>query len=324
MIIKHNKTAAVALLAMVMLASIQFITGCKSAVSVISPEKQADVIDLNQIEMVSRQESEKALYVKQDENGNYYVKFNLQYSKSGINVIQAIKSGKIIFHQIVIMSADGRKIGSDSINFHSFDVTLSDTKSIIQDDKGRKDITRSKQQKPPELESVEYGDNDQVPQIIGLDKPEINTYVAIFIELWYIQPYFGDICYSGQSDVIESSRIDRVFDRLKKENNTKLKKMRDDYQEALDTKLKDGVRLTTKNLPVIPKFPSYKKGDPQIMQLEEEMRKTIDDLNGRYKSPTLPLKDNADKYNNTADFGNKLYFRVWKLISIPKYYKLVR
>lgn len=323
---KHIKNLAGAPGVSMLLASLFLVTACSKSVvrTVIPPEKETETIDLNKIEMVSRSKDEKVLLVKQDSKGKYYIKFYLKYQGSGINVINSIRSGKIIFHQIVIKDARGEELGSDSINFHSFDVTLKDTRSMVQDDSGRQEITLAKQQKEPELENIEYSDSDAVPQIVGVKRmPDLIYPVAVYIEIWYIQPFFSDICYKGQGDVLSSSRIDKIFNKIDEENKKKLHEIRTKYEVELKNEMKKK-RLTAKNLPVIEKFPSYKKGNPKLDQYQNEMKEVINSLNTSHVNPAKEVKVEGSPYHNVADFGNKLNFRIWKLISIPKYYKLAK
>lgn len=285
----------------------------------------SEEINLNNIGMrpLGASGSEDSIIeIRKNSKGNPVALLELDYKNSGLNVIQAIKNGKILEHHIVIMDSRGREIGRAPVNFIAFEVeeitsSVQSQKLLFTDSGSEVEYDRSDRPEPQPLERKArlkvYEDGANVPQYVELEKaPGSGDVVSIYLELVYIEPFYSELCGSSQKDCPQVEKI--AFRQVRQDNSQTIQKIEDRVNESLkrtpDGREAEVVSLESDTLVFRLKKPvaDYKAG------IQREIKR----LNQRPAN-----NEKNDPYvNYTAKGGDYLHYREWKLLTVPRYFQI--
>ena len=285
----------------------------------------SEEINLNNIGMRplgARSANQSIIEIRKNSEGNPVALLELDYKNSGLNVIQEIKKGKILEHNIVIMDSRGREIGRAPINFIAFEVeeissSVQSQKLLFTDSGSEVEYDKSDRPEEQPLERRAhlkvYEDGASVPQYVELKQaPEDGTTVSIYLELVYIQPYYSELCKAEQADCPSVEKV--AFKEVHKDNAETMseieEKVNETLQKSREGKEAEVVALESDALVFRLKKPveDYKAG----------IKKQIKNLNKRPGDNT----ENDPYVNYTAKGGDYLHYREWKLLTVPRYFTI--
>ncbi|MCB1140320.1 MAG: hypothetical protein KDK23_16300 [Leptospiraceae bacterium] len=288
------------------------------------PDYSAE-INLNNIGMqplgAARNDS-RVIEIRQNSQGNPVALLELDYQNSGINVIQEIKNGRILEHNIVIMDAQGREIGRAPINFIAFEVeeitsSVQSQKLLFTDSGSEVEYDKSDRPEPQPLERRArlkvYEDGARVPQYVELNRaPENGSTISIYLELVYIQPFYSELCQSDDKDCPSVERV--AFRQVRQDNEETMEEIEDKVNKTLQRTSKGNeaevVALESDALVFRLKKP--------VEEYKEGIKKSIKNLNRR----PLTNEENDPYVNYTARGGDYLHYREWKLLTVPRYFRI--
>ena len=282
-------------------------------------------INLNNIGMQplgASSSNNQIIEIRKNSEGNPVALLELDYKNSGINVIQEIKNGKILEHNIVIMDSQGREIGRAPINFIAFEVeeitsSVQSQKLLFTDSGSEVEYDKSDRPEPQPLERRArlkvYEDGARVPQYVELSRtPESGSTISIYLELVYIQPFYSELCNSSQNDCPAVERV--AFKEVRKDNEETMSEIEDKVNKTLqrtgEGNEAEVVALESDALVFRLKKP--------VEEYKEGIKKEIKKLN---KRPSTN-QENDPYVNRTARSGDFLHYREWKLLTVPRYFQI--
>ncbi|MEQ8352919.1 MAG: hypothetical protein RH862_15635 [Leptospiraceae bacterium] len=282
-------------------------------------------INLNNIGMQplgAASKNSQIIEIRKNSEGNPVALLELDYKNSGLNVIQEIKNGKILEHNIVIMDSQGREIGRAPINFIAFEVeeitsSVQSQKLLFTDSGSEVEYDKSDRPEPQPLERRArlkvYEDGARVPQYVELSRsPESGTTVSIYLELVYIQPFYSELCQSGQNDCPSVERV--AFKAVKKDNEETMSEIEERVNKSLQ---RSGEGNEAEVVALESDALVFRLKKP-VEDYKEGIKREIKKLN---KRPTTN-QDNDPYVNHTARSGDYLHYREWKLLTVPRYFQI--
>ena len=310
------------------LALVVLLTSCASK-NVKEAQTFKSPIDLAKIVMEPTDApSDSVLPVRRNAAGDYYVLLNLNYAESNINVVEAIKNGNILAHRIVIKNSQGEEIGWDTINFQAYNVrkitTITTPSNVLLTRDGKKAVEESASAEKVKyvFEEQQYTDTDKIPQTIFLNskyRPGSDSWVSIYAEIFYIQPVLGELCpVVGSGDTFDATCFnvqDRIFKTVREDNKVHIDKLRGELGQDPDTLTKLTIpkkETGTEGLATGSDHPDaeYQK----ILKTKEFYKATIE-------KEVSEINESGRRINPVKD---KLYYQEWRLVSVPRYFQLVR
>lgn len=296
--------------------------GCTRNVRMESVPLPAEVIDMNRIRLypvpLGDGTAIKVLYLEKNSKKQPYLRMNLNYKEAGLNLIEAIKDGDILFHRIIVRNEKGQLLGQSTINFtavniKSTTITKEEQSMVITDSMNEIEVGESVKEGTvvrKEYSLKTFTDEDNVPQTIPLKTvPKTGSYINVYIEIAYLRPYLHELCPVEEKDSCPAA------------TDLAMRTVREENKQVLDE--------------IIEK---YKKGEEGPFRFEparsadhyrQAVRKTVDEINQSSDKPPEGMRvqdvnGNPEKtYTNIASFGSRLYYREWKLVSPPAYFKIV-
>jgi hypothetical protein len=285
-------------------------TGCKTQKKLVPPAKQVEDIDLSKIIMlaqrsapsqnpgVSSESRDLKLHITKD--GRYYVILYLSFKGAGINVIESIKKGQILFNRIYIKDESGKELAKDAINFQAFlkeETTITEDVFIESLEGNKASILQTgKPSVKVDWKEKVYTENDTIPHVLFIPRNLLSsndTQVTIYLELTYIEPFIHELCEEEQANCPKIESM--IFN---------------DVRYNIAGKMRESQKLSGSSK-------QSTDGDSQRFKLsqadqekyEKMIKNSIDKLNGNF----------PDKVAGT---NTKAYFRRWKLVTDPRNYIL--
>mgnify|MGYP006996006169 CR=1 FL=1 len=245
-----------------------------------------------------------------------YLLLNLSFAGSGLNVIEEIKKGHILFHKIVVRDAAGRVLGEEPINFQVIKMTetrlkQSESDVYISPDNQQIKIGDEKHNQEVVRRSYTiraYSEDEPVAQVIRLrELPDSNTPISIYVVLHYVQPILLEVCkeFDGTSCPMAEHY---TFRETKEELQKMLQLIKAAYQKQED-------------------LPGFQLKNPPEWY-RKQMKENISRINELKQEPpghirVLNVSNEESKlYANVGSFGSRLYYREWKLLSEPTYFRV--
>lgn len=300
-----------------------------------SPEIPPEIIDMNRIRMEPVDSTSNDLEIRyyddqkleqttdqktktdlKTDKAKPYLFLNLTFYGAGINVIEEIKKGRILFHKIVVRDSSGRVLGEEPINFQATKMSTtriqkSESDVYISNDNERIPLSEEEKSKDVIRRSYtmrSFTENDKVPQVIRLrELPDPNSYVSVYVVIYLVEPVLKEVC--RQIDGNSCPVVDYyTFREIREELNSLMQEIRRAYERQED----------------IPAFALKEPTD----SYRSQMKQNLDDLNTRFHLPPNDIKvinlanSTANLYSNVANFGSRVYYREWKLLSEPTYFRV--
>lgn len=297
-------------------AALLVAAGCASPVRMSSPEIPPEIIDMNRIRMEPTDAGRDLEVRYGGEKDKPYLLLNLTFQGAGLNVIEEIKRGRILFHKIVVRDSAGRVLGEEPINFQAVKMTetrVQQTESQVYITPDNERIRLGNDDTAPEVlrrsfNILTYRETDRVPQVIRLrEMPDPNSHISVYVVIHMIEPLMKEVCPESQGDVCPGAEY-FTFRDIKEELTGLLQQIRQAYEKQND-------------------LPAFKLKNPDEYYTKQ-MRENIDRLNRSKNTPgsNIRVLDLANQpsamYANVASFGSRVYFREWKLLSEPTYFRL--
>lgn len=264
----------------------------------------------------------RIIEIRENSEGNPVALLELDYQNSGLNVIQEIKNGRILEHHIVIMDAQGREIGRAPINFIAFEVdeitsSVQSEKLLFTDSGSQVEYEKSDRPRPQPLQRRArlkvYEDGARVPQYVELKRaPENGSTVSIYLELVYIQPFYSELCQSTDKDCPAVEKV--AFKEVRKDNEETMKAIEERVNATLE-KTTEGNEAEVVALESDALVFRLKK---PVEDYKEGIKRAIKNLNRR----PLNNEENDPYVNYTAESGDYLHYREWKLLTVPRYFQI--
>jgi hypothetical protein len=320
-----------ALLGLVSLWNCQ--TPPKPTASYIPSENPSEVIDLNQVKMVPMLDPDgKIIKITTNEDGKPVALLSLEYSNSGLDVIDAIQRGEILEHAIIIRDETGDEIGKAPINILQYEVdeiasNRGEHKILFTNSGSEINIKKSNELPPVERRGRVriFKNNEIIPQYIELKKqPKEGAHISAYIELIYVKPYMDAVCKKSEdSDSRESVGVDandvacpgrNFHDEVKSDTESVIQ----EKQSILSTAVSQMTNSTS-----IPK--EYRE------QLVLSPKKEINEYRNSIKSnvnksnPEKFSGEKEDLFSNHAvghPHGSRYYYREWRLVSSPRFFQI--
>ncbi len=291
------------------------VAGCATQVRMQSPDIPPEVIDMSRIRLQPTEGKELEVRYGGEQERPYLL-MNLTFTGSGLNVIEEIKRGRILFHKIVVRDASGRVLGEEPINFQAIKVTetriqrsesdiyiTSDNQQIkLGEDNPDRDIVRRSYTIRP------YTDSDTLPQIVRLrEMPDTNSPISVYVVLHFIEPVLKEICREMDGEACPVADY-YVFRDVREELQGLMQQIQQAYEKQED----------------LPAFRLKRPPEFYVKQMKANLKR----MNAAHNVPPGNIKvlnlsgQPATLYANVASFGSRLYYREWKLISEPSYYRV--
>ena len=282
-------------------------------------------INLNNIGMQplgASSSNSQIIEIRKNSEGNPVALLELDYKNSGLNVIQEIKNGKILEHNIVIMDSQGREIGRAPINFIAFEVeeitsSVQSQKLLFTDSGSEVEYDKSDRPEPQPLERRArlkvYEDGARVPQYVELNRtPENGSTISIYLELVYIQPFYSELCNAAQTDCPAVERV--AFKDVRRDNEETMSEIEDKVNKTLQ---RSGEGNEAEVVALESDALVFRLKKP-VEDYKEGIKKEIKKLN---KRPSTN-QENDPYVNHTARSGDYLHYREWKLLTVPRYFQI--
>ena len=276
---------------------------------ILRDEPRSPVIDLNRIVVGPVEpDAQGRLRIHSDDQGKPVALVEVDYSRAGLNVPQAIRDGRILEHEVLLRDHEGQILGRAPLNFSSFRF-----EKITEQRKARRflilpnatSVTVEEAEDPePETRIVahirNYTDRDAIPQSIELKHfPDSEYPVSLQVRMTLIDPYVISLCKECLEDPLYA-------------------KARQDYQEAL-AKLRE-----LEANPDLLQEDSAEKAPHTVSRLAHEkadeyrdaVRRSIEKMN----RASHRIKDGKIE-NHTSD-GNFIQYREWHLYSRPYFFRI--
>ncbi|MCG9876562.1 MAG: hypothetical protein MH321_17440 [Leptospiraceae bacterium] len=88
------------------------ILNCKTSGNYIPRTNES--IDLSSV-LIQAQDASTSLELKLDQSGNSYIDLEITTNNSGLNLLQMIQSGEIVFHKLVLLDSTGKEIARQNL-----------------------------------------------------------------------------------------------------------------------------------------------------------------------------------------------------------------
>ncbi|MBW7857255.1 MAG: hypothetical protein H3C43_02895, partial [Leptonema sp. (in: Bacteria)] len=153
-----------------------------------------------------------------------------------------------------------------------------------------------------------FTENDKVPQVIRLrEMPDPNSYVSVYVVIHLVEPVLQEVCRKLDGD--SCPVVDYyTFREIREELTGLMQDIRRAYERQDD----------------VPSFKLKEPTDNYVRKIKENLA----DLNARYLIPPDHIKvmnlanSPSVLYSNVANFGSRVYYREWKLLSEPTYFRV--
>tara|TARA_B100001939_G_scaffold283511_1_gene252848 strand:+ start:32394 stop:33794 length:1401 start_codon:yes stop_codon:yes gene_type:complete len=274
---------------------------------ILRDQPHSPVIDLNRI-VVGPVDPDKEgkLRIHTDDQGKPVALVEVDYSRAGLNVPQAIRDGRILEHEVLLRNHKGEILGRAPLNFSSFRF-----ERITEQRKARRflilpnatsvtvEVEGDDEPKTRIVAHVKnYTDRDAIPQSIELkERPDPNYPVTLQVRMTLIDPYVAPLCKECLEDPL-------------------YREARKDYEEAL---------AKLRNLEANPEMlqdDSAEKEPARISQLAhskaDTYRKSVKDAIEKMNKQSHRIMKGKVQ-NHTSD-GNFIQYRQWNLYSRPYFF----
>jgi hypothetical protein len=301
--------------ALLLLQLTALIAGCAREIRMQSPEIPPEVIDMSRIRLEPTEGTELEVRFG-GERERPYLLMNLTFAGSGLNVIEEIKRGRILFHKIVVRDASGRILGEEPINFQAIKMTetrIQKSESDVYITSDNDQITLDRQDQNKDVIRRNYAirtfaDNDKVPQIVRLrEMPDTNSPISVYVVLHLVEPVLKEVCKEMDGEACPVADY-YTFREVREELSDVMRRIQQAYEKQED----------------LPAFRLKNSPDYYVKQMKENLSR----MNATHKAPHENLKvlnisgQPATLYANVASFGSRLYYREWKLISEPGFFRV--
>lgn len=281
--------------------------GEESQELILRDQPHSPVIDLNRI-VVGPVDPDKQgkLRIHSDDQGKPVALVEVDYSRAGLNVPQAIRDGRILEHEVLLRNHKGEILGRAPLNFSSFRF-----ERITEQRKARRflilpnatsvtvELEGDNEPKTRIVAHVKnYTDRDAIPQSIELkERPDPEFPVTLQVRMTLIDPYVAPLCKECLDDPL-------------------YREARKDYQEAL---------AKLRNLEANPELlqdDSAEKEPARISQLAhsraDAYRQSVKDAIEKMNKESHRIMKGKVQ-NHTSD-GNFIQYRQWNLYSRPYFF----
>jgi hypothetical protein len=291
------------------------LAACAREVRMQSPEIPPEVIDMSRIRLEPVEGNELEIHSGGD-SGLPYLLMNLTYAGSGLNVIEEMKRGRILFHKIVVRDVSGRVLGEEPINFQAVRMTetrIQKSESDVYITADNDQIMLKKQEESGEVVRRIYTirtftDTDRVPQIIRLrEMPDTNQPVTVYVVLHLVEPVLKEVCREIDGEACPVADY-YTFREVREELAEVMRSIQRAHERQED----------------LPAFRLKNQPDHYVKQMKANLAR----INELYKAPHDNIKvlnlsgQPAALYANVASFGSRIYYREWKLISEPGFFRV--
>lgn len=232
----------------------------------------------------------------------------VDYSRSGLNVPEAIRQGRILEHEVLLRNHKGTIIGRAPLNFISFRferVTEQRQERRFLILPGATSVTvgenKDRQPKTRIVANIQnYTDRDFIPQSIELkSRPDPGYPVSLQVRILLINPYLANIC----KECIENSLY---------------KKAKQDYESAMQK-----LRKLEAN-PGLIQDDSAEKEPEEIAQLAHKKadayRKDVKEAIRRMNQASHTIREEGP--DNHTSGGNFIQYREMHLYSKPYFFEI--
>lgn len=307
-----------AVLFLIILLSV--LSGNCGSTAVMAPvDRPRELINLNRVVLETREKStegEPVVLVRKTREGQNYLLLNLAFQGAGIHIVNAIKNGEILEHRILVRDSTGQIIGSSPINFQAVKVT----RTRIQKDEQEVIVTEENTTVPYQdgeesRETVRrsyalrsFDEDERIPQSIVLSRvPEPGEYISVYVQISFVDPVLRELCNSVEAGACPRSEK-LVFREIRKDN-----------QAVVDE--------------IIERYKNYEQG-PFRFELKknadyyrDSIKGEIEELNkrnthDRYTEFVTPGGNPFEEYSNVARTGSRVFYREWRLVGEPRYFKI--
>ncbi len=287
--------------------------------------------------------------VEYSENNKPFIRLELFFKDSGLNIIEEIKKGTIVEHRIVVKNHKGETISAQPVNFQAYEVTETKIEKIRNkvvigetQEKFKLSDLGKESKSFKESEPRRYSDDSPVPQALELDPKKVpiaGEYVNIYLEITYVNPFLEGICDVDNKDCEQDKTI--IFRNIAERNRIELESLRGSYEEgnfqkfktmtpeeiALEKKIiKDKIYALNNSLNTsLPKESShakYNRSFPYMSFAPVTLKETTVTFNGSPEREVTGTISSAyvDQTHNYD--GNKYFYREWNLVSTPRFFKI--
>ncbi|MBU44022.1 MAG: hypothetical protein CMN76_12440 [Spirochaetaceae bacterium] len=279
---------------------------------ILRDRPHSPVIDLNRI-VVGPVDPDKEgrLRIHTDDEGQPVALVEVDYSRAGLNVPQAIRDGKILEHEVLLRDHKGEILGRAPLNFSSFRF-----ERITEQKKARRflilpnatSVTVEEAEDPePKTRIVahikNYTDRDAIPQSIELKRrPDTDYPVTLQVRMTLIDPYLAPLCKECLEDPL-------------------YREARSDYDEALAR-----LRELEANPDLLQEDTATEavRAPQELAQLAhkkaESYRASIKNAISRMNETSHKIKEG--KIKNHSSNGNFIQYRQWHLYSRPYFFRV--
>lgn len=287
--------------------SLRYGEGESSEELILRDRPQASIIDLNRVIVGPVDpDNQGRLRIHTDDQGKPVALVEVDYSRAGLNVPQAIREGRILEHEVLIRDHKGEILGRAPLNFSSFRfekiteqrkarrfLILPNATSVTVEEEGDSE---------PKTRIVahirNYTDRDAIPQSIELDRrPDSEFPVTLQVRMTLIDPYVAPLCKECLEDPLYSDA-------------------RKDYEEAL-SKLK-----ALEANPELLQDDSAEKEPARLSRLAHQKadvyRRSVKEAIATMNKRSHQIQ-NGKILNHTSD-GNFIQYREWNLYSRPYFF----
>ncbi|TGN14259.1 hypothetical protein [Leptospira ilyithenensis] len=283
--------------------------------------------------------------VEYSENNKPFIRLELYFKDSGLNIIEEIKNGTILEHKIVVKNHKGETISAQPVNFQAYEVTETKIEKVrnkvvigeTQEKFKLSDLGKeSKSYK--ESEPRRYSDDSPIPQALELDQkkvPSAGEFISIFLEITYVNPFLEGVCDEINLDCEKDKVI--VFRHIAERNRLELESLRGSYEEGDFRKFKSLTAEEVESEKKIIKDKIFALNNSRNSSLPQEpaniksnrsfpgsgfaptvFKETKTTVNGSEKVGTInAFVDQTQNYD-----GNKYFYREWNLVSFPRFFKI--
>lgn len=290
----------------------------------LNSDSPSEIIDLNQVKMVPMLDPDgKIIKITTNEDGKPVALLSLEYSRSGLDVIDAIQRGEILEHSIIIRDEKGVEIGRAPINILQYEVEELSTnrgehKILFTNSGSEINIKKSNELPPVERRGKVrvFKNNEVIPQYIELKRqPAEGSYVSAYIELIYAKPYMEAVCAEGGEGLTKEKSCSGEFhSAVKADTESVIQEKQGVLTEAV-SKMNGSTS--------IPK--DYRE------KLVFSPKKSVEEYRGSIKgkveehNPKKFEGESEDLFANHAvgvPNGTRYYYREWRLISSPQFFEI--
>jgi hypothetical protein len=263
-----------------------------------------------------------------NEKGRPVALLSLEYTNSGIDVIDAIRRGEILEHNIIIRDQKGEELGRAPINIIQYEVeeiaSNKGEQKILLTNSGSGINLKKSNELPPISRKGKvrlFQNNEVIPQYIELShQPPENSYVSAYIELTYVKPYMAGVCE-------DKSLVNKPEDPTYK---TDCEEEKIFYQEVEN----DNNEVIREKETILTQAVSEMKDDSSIPEPYKEKlvfspKKSATFYKSGIKQRVInknpkPFKDTEDPHGNFTPniHGSRYLYREWKLISNPRFFQI--